>query len=301
MKSLQETTKGYLYILLAGIFWGLIGLFVTVLSDMGFDSLTIAFIRVFYGFIFLILVALYISGKKGLIPNKTELTFAFLMGIICQALFNLSYTYTINSVGVATGAILLYTSPVFVAIMSRIVFSDKITSIKILALLINIIGCSLTVTNGNIGVLEISKLGLLMGATSGFFYALITIFGKLAANRNCNMVTISLYSFFFATIFLTFVAKPWESIEMLTSTNVILVSSLYGIIPTALAYLLYMKGLTKPIKASKVPVIASVETIVAALVGILIFNEIFGIYKIMGMALVIISVLLISSAREETC
>jgi drug/metabolite transporter (DMT)-like permease len=60
-----------------------------------------------------------------------------------------------------------------------------------------------------------------------------------------------------------------------------------------------MKGLTKPIKTSKVPVIASVETIVAALVGILIFNEIFGIYRILGIFLVVISVLLISTVKEE--
>ncbi|MBK5253550.1 MAG: EamA family transporter [Peptostreptococcaceae bacterium] len=301
MKSLNETKKGYLLILLTGTLWGTMGLFVTTLSDMGVDSFLTAFLRVFFGSIFLIFVALYINGKDGLIPNRTELVFAFFMGIICQVLFNLCYTYAINTVGIATGAILLYTSPVFVAIMSRIVFSDKITWVKIVALIINIIGCILTVTNGNFNVLELSKLGIFLGATAGFFYALLTILGKLAANKNCNMVTISLYSFFFATVFLALIAKPWDSLAGLISIKLIVVSIFYGIIPTALAYLLYMKGLTKPIKASKVPVIASVETIVAALIGVLIFNEIFGMYKIIGIILVIISVLLISNVKEDTC
>jgi len=294
-----DRSKGYILVFLAGALWGLIGFFVTYLSRLGINSFTIAFLRDFYGTIFFIVVVILMHGLKGLKPIKNELLLAIAMGLICQTFFNISYTISINKMGVATGAILLYTSPMFVTLLSRIVFKERLNRIKAIALIINISGCILTVTNGNFGVLEFSTYGVLMGTLAGLLYATLTIFGKIAGNMNCNVETISLFSFITATIALFFIAKPWNYMEILTEANVIVLSMGYGLIPTALAYYLYMMGLTKPVEASKVPVVASVETVIAALIGIVIFAEIFGIYKFIGILLVMISVVLISWQRKE--
>jgi len=294
-----DKSKGYILVFLAGALWGLIGFFVTYLSRLGINSFTIAFLRDFYGTIFFIVVVILMHGLKGLKPSKNELLLAIAMGLICQTFFNISYTISINKMGVATGAILLYTSPMFVTLLSRIVFKERLNRIKAIALIINISGCILTVTNGNFGVLEFSTYGVLMGTLAGLLYATLTIFGKIAGNMNCNVETISLFSFITATIALFFIAKPWNYMEILTEANVIVLSMGYGLIPTALAYYLYMMGLTKPVEASKVPVVASVETVIAALIGIVIFAEIFGIYKFIGILLVMISVVLISWQRKE--
>ncbi|HKK95772.1 MAG TPA: DMT family transporter [Anaerovoracaceae bacterium] len=294
-----DKSKGYILVFLAGALWGLIGFFVTYLSRLGINSFTIAFLRDFYGTIFFIVVVILMHGLKGLKPSKNELLLAIAMGLICQTFFNISYTISINKMGVATGAILLYTSPMFITLLSRIVFKERLNRIKAIALIINISGCILTVTNGNFGVLEFSTYGVLMGTLAGLLYATLTIFGKIAGNMNCNVETISLFSFITATIALFFIAKPWNYMEILTEANVIVLSMGYGLIPTALAYYLYMMGLTKPVEASKVPVVASVETVIAALIGIVIFAEIFGIYKFIGILLVMISVVLISWQRKE--
>lgn len=294
-----DRSKGYILVFLAGALWGLIGFFVTYLSRLGINSFTIAFLRDFYGTIFFIVVVILMHGLKGLKPSKNELLLAIAMGLICQTFFNISYTISINKMGVATGAILLYTSPMFITLLSRIVFKERLNRIKAIALIINISGCILTVTNGNFGVLEFSTYGVLMGTLAGLLYATLTIFGKIAGNMNCNVETISLFSFITATIALFFIAKPWNYMEILTEANVIVLSMGYGLIPTALAYYLYMMGLTKPVEASKVPVVASVETVIAALIGIVIFAEIFGIYKFIGILLVMISVVLISWQRKE--
>ena len=294
-----DRSKGYILVFLAGALWGLIGFFVTYLSRLGINSFTIAFLRDFYGTIFFIVVVILMHGLKGLKPIKNELLLAIAMGLICQTFFNISYTISINKMGVATGAILLYTSPMFITLLSRIVFKERLNRIKAIALIINISGCILTVTNGNFGVLEFSTYGVLMGTLAGLLYATLTIFGKIAGNMNCNVETISLFSFITATIALFFIAKPWNYMEILTEANVIVLSMGYGLIPTALAYYLYMMGLTKPVEASKVPVVASVETVIAALIGIVIFAEIFGIYKFIGILLVMISVVLISWQRKE--
>jgi drug/metabolite transporter (DMT)-like permease len=295
---MTESRKGYTLVFLAGALWGFIGFFVTYLNKMGVDPFNIAFLRDFYGAIFFIFVVIRLNGIGGLKPNKKELLLAVAIGLICQTLFNISYTIAINNVGVATGAILLYTSPMFVTLLSWVVFKEKLNRIKAIALLINISGCVLTVTNGNFSVLEFSVYGVIMGTLAGFLYALLTIFGKIAGNLNCNVETISLYSFITATIALFIIAQPLNHLEILFKWEVIVLSIGYGLIPTALSYYLYMLGLTKPVEASKVPVVASVETVVAAMIGIALFNELFGIYKLIGILLVMISVALMSWQRR---
>ena len=296
---MNERRKGYSLIFVAGSLWGLIGLFVTILDGMGIEAFNIAFLRTFFGSIFFVIVVILLNGIKGLIPNKTELVLAVSMGLVCQTLFNISYTVAIKTIGVATGAVLLYTSPMFVAVLSRIIFKEKVTKIKVIALLVNILGCLLTVTNGNFNALEFSIIGIAMGVLAGFLYATLTIFGKIAGNKKCNVATISLYSFVTATIILFFVGNPLGQIELLSKPKVILTAIGYGLIPTAMSYYLYMLGLSKPVEASKVPVIASVETVIAALIGVIVFSELFGIYKFIGIALVMFSVGLISLDRRN--
>ncbi|HIU28408.1 MAG TPA: EamA family transporter, partial [Candidatus Fimisoma avicola] len=61
----------------------------------------------------------------------------------------------------------------------------------------------------------------------------------------------------------------------------------------------YMKGLSKDLVTSKVPVIASVETVVAALIGILVFTEDVTLYKLIGILCVMISIFIMNMQGED--
>lgn len=63
----------------------------------------------------------------------------------------------------ATAAVFLYTSPIYVALISRILFKEALTKNKILAILINIVGCIITVTGGDFSTMKLSIFGLIMG------------------------------------------------------------------------------------------------------------------------------------------
>ena len=69
---------------------------------------------------------------------------------------------------------------------------------------------------------------------------------------------------------------------------------IYALIPTALAYVFYFKALSKIKQISKVPVIASVELIVATLIGTFVFGETIRAGNITGVVLVLLSILLFS-------
>ncbi|NLV69935.1 MAG: EamA family transporter, partial [Clostridiales bacterium] len=59
-------------------------------------------------------------------------------------------------------------------------------------------------------------------------------------------------------------------------------------------YMLFMSGLAKPVETSKVNVIASMEVVVAALIGVYVFHEFINGWKLLGMALVLSSILIMN-------
>lgn len=77
------------------------------------------------------------------------------------------------------------------------------------------------------------------------------------------------------------------------------VGFLYGLIPTAVAYLLYYMGVQKIKETSKVPVISSVETLVSVSCGVLLLGETLGIVNILGIGLVLSSIALMNYKKKE--
>ena len=61
--------------------------------------------------------------------TKKGILYVFAIGIVCQFIFNIAYMGSISMVGASMAAVLLYVSPVFVAIFSKIVYKEKINKI----------------------------------------------------------------------------------------------------------------------------------------------------------------------------
>ncbi len=289
---------GYLMVFAAGTLWGTIGLFVKLLSGVGASSTLTAFMRLFMGFWILVPVMLFNGGIKMFKIDKKGLIQCLLLGILSQALFNYCYNVSIESVGVATASILLYTAPVFVCIMSKIFFKEQIGILKIFSLIINIFGCFLMVTGGNLSYFKLSALGVICGVISALFYSLVTIVGKIASGK-IHPFTVVFYSFLFGWLTLGIFTAPWKSITMVSGFKFWIYSIGYGLIPTVGSYLLYMGGLRKNLEISKLPVIASVETVVAALIGVMLFNEKLNFINVLGIILLLLSIALMNLKTKE--
>lgn len=296
---MEHKKQGYLYILIAGILWGSIGLFVNLLKAQGAGPQTIAFLRIGTAALLLIPFMLASGGSRMFrIPRRGLLSCAAL-GIFSQAMFNISYNVSIQNVGVATASVLLYSSPIFVCVMSKIFFRETIGKVKQIALLINILGCILTVTNGDFSAISFSVLGVVTGVLAGFLYALMTIISK-AATENYHPLTVLFYSFVFGTAAIALIAKPWQNLADVLSLRFTLMAFGYGLIPTVGSYIFYLRGLRCGLETSKVPVIASIETVVAAMIGILLFQEAVGPFKLLGIVCVLASIAIMNREKENT-
>ncbi|MBR6225415.1 MAG: EamA family transporter [Firmicutes bacterium] len=301
MKKDSNATTGYILVLCAGILWGSIGFFVRKLNGLGVDTELTAFMRIFCAWIILIPLLMGMSLKSGrnyFKISKKGLLQCFIMGLVTQAFFNLSYSGCINSVGVAMGSVLLYTAPIFVSILSRLLFKEEINARKGISLVINLLGCFIMVTGGDLSVLKVSGIGILLGIGAGFFYAMVTILGKFTSDE-VDPFTMVFYNFLFGWISLALISNPIPKIAAVSDLHFWLLAFGYGLIPTVGSYLFYMNGISHDVELSRVPIIASVEPIIATIIGLLVFGENITLVNALGLVIVLFSIVLMNSGRKE--
>ncbi|MCH4167003.1 MAG: DMT family transporter [Megasphaera sp.] len=293
-KSTERT--GCIQVLLGSIIWGSIGVFVMYLDQNGSSPALTGFLRVSFSCLIMTIMTVLHYGLTAFHISRRALLACALLGLLCHGIYNVCYNLAIIETGVAISAVLLNTSPVFTAITACIFFSEKMTKTKIMALIINIGGCSLAATGGQIATGNLSLTGLLFGLASGFLYSLTPIIGRIAGNR-CNAFVMSTYSYLFAALSLAIYDSPINSMHLIT-TPILIISFFYALIPTSIAYLLYYLGVQKIKETSKVPVIASIETIAAIAFGMVLFHEQLGIINSAGVILVLVSIVLMNKSSK---
>jgi len=293
-KKQQSNWRGGLLVLAAGILWGTIGTFVKVLESCGSNATLSAFFRV--GFACLCLAAMTVArgGFASLRVSKRTLLFAAAIGVICQGMFNLFYSISITRTGVSTAAALLTVAPVFSAIGGRIAYRERFGIGKVLALVLNVVGSVLAVTGGHFGDLSLDLLGLLAGLGAGTCFALTSLLARQVA-EDVDPFVISTYTFFFASVFLLLFTKPFTGVTF--TAPLLFWGLMIGLVPTAVASIFYYRGVARISEPSRVPIFASAEPVIGTLLGVCLFREALGIVNVLGLAVVIVSIVLIGRAK----
>lgn len=260
--------KNSIYIILAGIFWGSMGLFVHVLTDtFGFSSIQGAVIRITTGVVILG-IFLLIKDRKLFKVNPKHLPLLAANGLISVLLMTSFYFASVSAgTSMSITAVLVYTAPFIVVLVSCLFMGEKFTVQKVISLIIAFVGCclvSLTDTGKS------TPLGLLFGVLSGASYALYSILSTIALRRNLHSFTVTFYSFVFASVGCIFIAIFTDMGSVFAAATDIPKLTLAmlgtGLVTAVLPFTLYTAGLsgTSPAKAS---IMAYIEPIAACVFG----------------------------------
>ena len=202
----------------------------------------------------------------------------------------------LTSLGVA--AVLLYTAPTFVMLFSILLFGEKMTKTKGIVLLMTFVGCILVTGLLEGGAAVITWQGIGIGIAAGVGYALYSIFGTYAIRAGYGSLTISFYTFLMATVIMTFLVEPVAVVSEITEMGQWPLAVSFALLTTVVPYLTYTKGLSG-LPASKASVTATIEPVVAALLGIFVFHESVTMLKITGIVLVLSSVVVMSRQDQK--
>lgn len=288
--------KACFYIISGAFLWGLIALFFKYLTTFGFTPLQVVTLRVLFSAITMTALILKIDSSLFKIYWRDSWLFIG-TGMMSLVLFNYCYFRAIEESSISIAVLLLYTAPVFVMLLSVFFFGESFSRPKIMAMSVTLIGCC-CITGIFEAKLNLTVEALAFGLASGLGYALYSIFGKLALRRYSTL-TITAYTFYFASLGALPLSQPQKLFTLLNDWQAICGAFAIAVICTVAPYLLYTRGL-QDIDAGQASILATLEPLVAAATGILIFNEDLNTYKIIGMGLILSSILILNKPSCET-
>lgn len=279
--------RGCLYVLAAAFMWGLIGLISKFIFAEGVGPLETAFWRAVFGWGFFLAHA---ARKRQVRVSPRDAMPLLLFGLVCISVFYGAYQVAISEAGVALAAVLLYTAPAWVALLSWLVLRETLTPLKLACVFMTIAGVGLISLGpqllGDGGGIRLDAFGLAAGLVSGFTYALYYIFGKKYLSRYATP-TIFVYAMPVGALTLL----PFVEFSHKTPTAWLLLVVLAAVTSYG-AFSAYYAGL-KRLEATRAAVLATFEPLVAAVLAYIFFAERFGVWGYAGSALIIGAVFLV--------
>ncbi|WP_407432722.1 DMT family transporter [Methanobrevibacter sp.] len=286
--------------ILAGILFGSCGIFVRFLTQNGMDNTTLLFTR--FSISIIIMLIFILATDKNLLRIKSDELKIIIIAAINILALNLCYNVSTNTVPLSLAAVLLSLAPVFVIIFAYIAFRERITSKKIISMLLIIIGCSLTtgLLEGN--VFNIGWIGILAGIGTAFFWANYNVASKKIIRDGTSTHTL----LFYAIIIMTIILIPFTNfnqitifINMNTGTNIIFLI-FNALLTFILPYVLLTESLNYIDAGSVAILTAGTEPLAALFFGIALYDEIPTMLIFIGIVLTIIAITILSKEEYKT-
>ena len=279
-------------IILAACFWGSMGIFVRRLGTFGFSSVQIVSIRITLAAL-AFCILLTVKDRSGFKISLRDIPLFLGLGFGSILFFTVCYFSAIKLMPLSTAAILLYTSPIWIMLMSALFFHEKLNGRKFIALALAFVGCVLVSgISGN----GITLTGLLLGLGSGIGYGLYSILGTIALRRY-SPYTVTTYTFLLAAAGSWLICRPADMISKFTGadnlTGLLLLCCLTALVTAVIPFLSYTLGL-RTVEASKAGIIATLEPMVATIIGILYFSEPLTLISGLGILLILAAVVILN-------
>ncbi len=281
----MKNIKGYIYILLAAVLWGLIGPVSKIAFDNGASATEIGFYRA--------VLSWFIFATHAVVTRKTkaeikDIPVMVIFGVVGVSFFYTVFLVSVEKGGAAFAAVLLYTAPAWVAVISPFIYKDRLTINKGVAIILTITGVAGICLNGNSGDvygMKFDTIAIIAGLLSGLAYSMYYIFGKYFTSKY-ESSTLFLYILPVGAIgLLPFVEFTDKSIETWITLLFIGFICSYG------ANSFYYMGL-KHLQPTKAVLTATFEPLAAALFAYFIWNEQFSAAGYGGAFLILIGVVI---------
>lgn len=285
--------------ILAGIMFGSGGVFVRTLMQNGVDSTTILFLR-FSIAIIPILIVILLTDKTLFKIDLSDLPLFIVCGI-CVIGLNLFYNEAINSITLSLAAVLLSLAPIYVLILAYIFFEEKITSEKLICMVLAIFGCLLMTGALETNIENIPLLGIVFGIGTGVFWAVYLIASKKSIEKGRHTYTILFYSIIFISIAL----MPFTNfgqINSFVSANpifAILFLILHSTCTFALPYVLSTISLEYMESGVSSILLSGSEPFAALILGMLFYSEIPTTLMFIGFILSIVAMIELSKTKKK--
>lgn len=284
MKLMTENRpKAMLFALACVVSWA----FIPVVARFGqqtLDNYQFLFWSSLLSFVVLFIATLA-SGKVKLFLTYKPSSWlaAILLGFLGSFLYYvLLYFAYAHAKGIEVLA-LQYTWPIFIVLFSTLLLRERLTTNSIIATLIGFLGVVVVLTKGNISQVYLGNIttDLLVLVAAAVF----GLFSVLSKKTNYEPYTVTTIFFGSATIF-SFIAMKTLSTFVIPTASTLTPLLLNGVLINGVSYILWLKALSYA-NASFVAQFVFLTPVIASLLIVMFFQEVFTPIYLLGMCLVI--------------
>lgn len=279
----MQRITGILLIVISAASFGTLAIFGRILYADGLDTYTMLFLRFSLAALFMIIVLL---ARGETLPRGKTLLQLIGMGALGYVGQSFSFLSAIKYASAGLVALLLYLYPIFVFILSVIFLRERVTRTKIVALLLALIGTALTVDPAG-GQLP----GILLAIASALIYSVYIIVGTGVMKHVTVIQSSSLIFASAAMIYGILIAVhgahfPATRSGWLGVAGIVLIAT---VIPVAT----FLAGLER-IGPTRAAMLSTLEPVVTVLLAGMLFAEQLGPMTILGGALILAAVTLLT-------
>jgi drug/metabolite transporter, DME family len=285
LSSAEDRLLGALAVAAAAATWGTLGFFAKILYAQGVSFESLVAVRASVGWLAVIGFLLATRDARSLRVKRQDLRFLLPLGLVGIGAFYLLYFYTVRESTMGTAAILLYSAPAFVVVLARLFLRELLNVTKVFGLLLTVGGISLVIGAYDPANLEVSPKILLTGLLSGLTYGLYAIFGRPVACQLSPPVILS-YALAFGSALLIVAALPTLDTLVGLPVTSYLILLMLSVVHTTLAFALYTFGI-RHLGAGRAAIVATIEPVVAGILGVTLLGEDLTVLKVLGALLVI--------------
>lgn len=281
--------RGVLFIVLAAVGWGFLGIFGKGAQNAGVPALEVGLWRAVLG---ALLFGAHAAVVRARLPRGRDLLATIVFGVFGVAVFYGSYQLAVREGGASLASVLLYTAPAFVAVFGGLVLHERLGPREISGVVGALAGVALISLGGGAGVtVTVASVGF--GLVAGITYALYYVFGTFVFRRYDPVALYAVAMPVGALCLLPFAPPgPHPGTAWAHLLGV-------GVVSTYAAYLAYGAGLPR-LPVTRASVIATVEPVVAAGLAALVFGERLGPLALAGAGVILVSAAILAGAGRRT-
>jgi len=237
----------------------------------------------------IVLLLPLIAARNEFPKNRTTLSRILIFSLINA--INIAFTnFGLQYESSGTGAMLTFTQPLIVFVLSVLLLNEKIQVLKILGVIVGFLGVTILSLKGSGTVMSFSvtSLFLIFGA---FFWALSTIFYKKYLN-NVNLTVITTLQFAVGFVLLFILGKFFEGFPLPTNSTYIAILVYMSIGPTVFGTTIWLYLLSRE-DPTNLSTYGFITPIIAMVFGWWLLGEEINERSFLGVGLIIVGVYLV--------
>lgn len=277
--------KGFVFSVCSATCFAFLAIFAKIGYSFNISTGDMLFLRFFFGSL-IFLLYFVLTDYKRLLIKKENLLKAVFAGTVLYFIQSNFFFLSIRNTSVSTAALILYLYPIFVAIISYLLFKTVLNNISKVSLISILVGSCFIFYDAFSKPNSILGVFFALGASITFSFYLVFIQYSIKTQKP---VTFSFYVMLSAAAsFYLITDKPFA---ILNSISGVVLVFCFSFISTFLAILLLYLAIEK-VGSVYTSIFSSIEPSVTVLASVIILKEQVNYLQIAGMFIIVFSVMM---------